>query len=69
MSLRVIEPRRDELEARRRRLLDKLYTTREALGRSAEAGVLTVKELWIWEDIRSIEFLLGEERHHEGQDR
>lgn len=59
MSPRVLEPTREELEARRRRLLERLGMSRDELASAAESGTLTGGQYWIWEDIRSIEFLLG----------
>lgn len=59
MSPRVLEPSREELEARRMRLLDRLGMTRDELERAAGSGALTGDQYWLLEDIRSIEFLLG----------
>ncbi len=59
MSPRVMQPSREELEARRQRLLRELGMTRIELEAAAEAGTLTGERFWVWEDIRSIEFLLG----------
>lgn len=59
MSPRVLEPSRDQLEARRSRLLDRLGMSREELERAAESGALTGEQYWLLEDVRSTEFLLG----------
>jgi hypothetical protein len=59
MSPRVLKPSRSDLEARRARLLDRIGMTRKELEQEAESGALTGEQIWIWEDIRSIEFLLG----------
>lgn len=58
MSPRVLEPSRDELVARRERLLEQLGMSRSDLERAAQAGALIGDQIWLWEDIRSIEFLL-----------
>jgi hypothetical protein len=60
MSPRVLEPSREELEKRRERLLERARMTREDLEAAANAGTLSGDEYWLWMDIRSIEFLLGE---------
>lgn len=59
MSPRVLEPSRAELEARRRRLLDRLGMSRDELERAADSGALTGEQYWLLEDVRSTEFLLG----------
>lgn len=61
LAPRVVEPSRDELEARRRRLLDHVGMTRDELDRAAQAGTLTSEQYWVWEDVTSTEFLLGED--------
>jgi hypothetical protein len=61
MSPRVLEPSREELEERRHRLLERLAMTREEAQAAAAAGVLVGDQLWLWEDLRSIEFLLGQD--------
>jgi hypothetical protein len=61
MSPRVLEPSRPDLEARRKRLLDRLGMSREEAERAAQSGALSGEQIWIWEDIRSIEFLLGDD--------
>lgn len=60
MGSRVVEPSREELQKRRRRLLDEVGMTRDELGKAAAAGTLTSDQFWAWEDITSIEFLLGD---------
>lgn len=61
MTTRVLEPGRDELEDRRARLLERSHMSREELETAAAAGTLSAEEFWLWEDIRSIEFLLGDD--------
>lgn len=61
MTTRVLEPSRDELRERRARLLEHAHMSREALEDAADAGTLSPEEFWLWEDIRSIEFLLGDD--------
>lgn len=61
MSPRVLEPSREELEARRQRLLERAGMSRDELEAAATAGTLRGDQFWVWEDIRSIEFLLGED--------
>lgn len=58
MAPRVLEPTREDLLARRERLLERAHMTREQIEAEAEAGSLTSGEFWIWKDILSIEFLL-----------
>lgn len=61
MTRRVIEPSRGDLEERRQRLLARVGMSRDELDTAAKAGTLTGDQFWIWEDIKSIEFLLGED--------
>jgi hypothetical protein len=61
MSPRVLEPSAEELRARHARLLARLGRTREGLEAAAEAGRLTSEEFWLWEDLRDVEFLLGDD--------
>ena len=56
---RVLEPSREDLLARRERLLERVHMTREEIQAHADAGTLTGDEYWTWKDILSIEFLLG----------
>lgn len=58
--MRVMHPSRDELRDRRERLLAEANIDRDGLERRAHAGLLTAAEYWLWEELRSIEFLLGE---------
>ncbi len=60
-SPRVLEPSREDLIERRERLLKRLGMTRNELAHRAEAGLLTGEEFWLEEEIRSIEFLLGDD--------
>jgi hypothetical protein len=64
MSPRVLEPSREDLEARHTRLLERLGVNRAELERLAETGALSGEQIWLWEDIRSIEFLLGDDVDH-----
>jgi hypothetical protein len=59
--MRVHHPTAEELRGRRDRLLARAGTTREDIERRAEDGTLSAEEYWIWQDIRSVEFLLGDE--------
>lgn len=59
--MRVMNPDREELLARRERLLRQARTSREELEARADRGTLTGDEYWLWEDIRSVEFLLRED--------
>jgi hypothetical protein len=59
MSPRVIEPSRDELVERRDELIAELQTSREELQDRADAGLLSGEEFYLWDEIESIEFLLG----------
>lgn len=59
--MQVQHPTTEGLRARRSRLLDKARTTRDDLQQRAADGTLTAEEYWIWRDIRSLEFLLGDE--------
>lgn len=59
--MQVQHPTPQELRGRRDRLLARARTTREDLQQRAEDGTLTAEEYWIWRDIRSLEFLLGED--------
>lgn len=61
MATRVLEPSREELLARRARLLGRTHMSREELDTAAAAGTLTADQYWLWEDIRSLEFLLGDD--------
>ena len=61
MTTRVLEPGHDELKGRRARLLERAHMSREELEAAAAAGSLSPEEFWLWEDIRSVEFLLGED--------
>lgn len=61
MTRRVIEPSRGDLEERRQRLLARVGMSRDELDTAAKAGTLTGDQFWTWEDIKSIEFLLGED--------
>lgn len=60
MSPRVMEPSREELLERRERLLERARLTRDELECRAEGGLLSGSEFYLWDEIRSIEFLLGE---------
>ncbi len=61
MSTRVRHPSPEELRARRARLLAEARIDRDELEALAAAGALTGDEFWVWEDVRSIEFLLGDD--------
>jgi len=61
MTVTVFQPSREELRSRRERLLGEIAMTREQLEREAELGSLSGSQYWTLEDIRSIEFLLGDD--------
>jgi hypothetical protein len=54
-----MEPSREQLEERRARMLERVRMSRDELQSAADAGTLSGDEYWVWQDIRSIEFLLG----------
>lgn len=60
MSPRIMQPTREDLLRRRQQLLDEAETTRAQLARRAEAGLLQGDEFDLWDEIESIEFLLGD---------
>ena len=64
MSTRVIQPSRDELLARRARLIQRARMGRDEMEVAAKAGTLAPDDFWLWEDIRSVEFLLGDDVEH-----
>lgn len=57
----VQTPSRDELLRRRQQLLDHARISRDKLDVRAERGELVGDEYWLWEALRSIDFLLGED--------
>jgi hypothetical protein len=60
--MRVLHPTREELQERRQRLLDRArVSSSDELAERARRGALSGDEFWLWEDIRSIDFLLGED--------
>lgn len=61
MPSRVLEPSSQELRARRERLLARLGMSRDEAEAAARDGQLTSEEFWIWEDLRDVEFLLGDD--------
>jgi hypothetical protein len=65
-AMRVIQPSRDELLQRRVQLLEQLRMTREELEERAEGGLLSPDAYWLWEEIRGVEFLLGEDGYAGG---
>lgn len=60
-SPRVVEPSLEELRSRRDELLRRTHMSRTELEEAAAAGNLTADEFWLWEDIRAVEFLLGDD--------
>jgi hypothetical protein len=61
MSDIVREVSREELLAERERLLASIAMTREELAAMAELGGLSGTQFWVYEDIRCVEFLLGDD--------
>ena len=60
MSENVREVSREELLSERRRLLDSIGMTRDEIEEMAACGRLSGAQFWVYEDIRSVEFLLGD---------
>jgi hypothetical protein len=60
MSPRIVTVRHDDLEARRNQILDKFGMTLDELKALAVTRTLTGEELEAIEELREIEFLLGE---------
>lgn len=62
MATRVIRPTRRELEHQHARLVARTRAgSRERLKELASSGELTADEFWVWENIQSIEYLLGDD--------
>ncbi|MDR0359695.1 MAG: hypothetical protein LBJ87_09580 [bacterium] len=55
---RVVEVSREELEARRARILDRVGVPLEELTRRAEASALIGDEWEAWQELQDIAFLL-----------
>lgn len=60
LSMRVTRLTRDELLERHKQLLSHARMPREELEQRAEAGLLSGDDYWLWEEIRGVEFLLGD---------
>lgn len=58
---RLREVSREDLLERRRTLLERLGTTHEELARRAEHGSLIGEEWAVWDELREIAFLLGDD--------
>ncbi len=58
--MQVHTPSREELLDRRRRLLEQAGTSRDELDRRAGRGDLVGDEYRLWEELRSIDFLLAD---------
>lgn len=64
--MRVRHPTREELKERRRRLLEQArVSSSDELAERAGRGALSGNEFWLWEEITSIDFLLGEDADDE----
>lgn len=64
--MRVRHPTRQELKERRRRLLEQArVSSSDELAERARRGALSGDEFWLWEEITSIDFLLGEDTDDE----
>lgn len=61
MTPRTVPVTRDELTARRGRILASLGVTREEFDRRVEAGSLLGDEWYAAEDLEEIAFLLGDD--------
>jgi len=59
--VRVLEVSRDDLIARRERILERLGVTYEDLLRRAEIGALVGDEYEALDDLRDISYLLGDD--------
>lgn len=60
MSEDVREVSREELRSERTRLLESVGMTRAEREEMAACGGLSGAQVWVYEDIRSVEFLLGD---------
>ena len=60
MSEDVREVSHEELLSERRRLLDSIGMTLDEIEEMAACGGLSGAQFWVYEDIRSVEFLLGD---------
>lgn len=60
MSEDVRKVSREELRSERTRLLESVGMTRAELKEMATCGGLSGAQFWVYEDIRSVEFLLGD---------
>ena len=60
MSENVPEVSREELRSERRRLLASVGMTRAEIEEMAACGGFSGAQFWVYEDIRSVEFLLGD---------
>lgn len=58
--MRVTQLTRDDLLERHKQLLNDARMPREELEQRAEAGLLSGDEYWLREEIRGVEFLLGD---------
>lgn len=56
----VVEESKEALIERRRQILRQLGLTERDLAARAKAGSMTTDEWGAWEELRNIEFLLGE---------
>lgn len=59
-DMRIQRPSEGELRERLARLLSELGMTRDELAERAGEGLLSADQYWALEEIRSVEFLLGE---------
>lgn len=60
MSPNVLQPSVEQLRANRERLSQRLGMSRPDLEARADAGTLTGEQFSLYEDVVSIEFLLGD---------
>lgn len=61
MNVKLVRHHRDELEARRRKIVERMETDERTLRVRAEAGVLTPDERDVLLELDGIDFLLGDE--------
>jgi hypothetical protein len=59
-SGRVVEVSREELELRRKEVLDRLGISLQELAGKARAGSLVGDEWEAWQDLQDVGFLLGD---------
>ncbi|WP_370326342.1 hypothetical protein [Euzebya sp.] len=59
--MKVLEPSAADLRARRERLLASIGMTYTEAQQAAERNLLSGPDFWVWREVQSIDFLLGED--------